>query len=118
MKSIFIFAFVIVAFSANAQQPAPPVTADSTKPILVVETACGQCLFHQAGAGCDLAVRLNGKTYFADGIDIDTYGDAHGQNGFCNTVRKARVQGALVNGRFKPSYFELLPLTVATAGTE
>ncbi len=81
---------------------------DSTRKILVVEAACGQCQFGLHGKGCGLAVRMNGKAYFVDGTDIDSHGDAHASDGFCNAKRSAEVQGRVVNNRFKASYFELL----------
>jgi hypothetical protein len=34
------------------------------------------------GYACDLAVRIDGKTYFVDGTSIDSHGDAHAEDGF------------------------------------
>ena len=82
---------------------------DSTKKILQAEAACGQCKFGLQGKGCDLAVRIDGKAYFVDGTSIDDHGDAHASDGFCLAIRKAEVQGAVVNNRFKATYFKLLP---------
>jgi polyhydroxybutyrate depolymerase len=78
------------------------------KKTMVVETACGECQFGLKGNGCDLAVRIDGKSYFVDGTDIDSHGDAHAKDGFCNAIRKADVQGEVLNGRFLVSYFKLL----------
>jgi hypothetical protein len=75
----------------------------------VVEAACGQCQFGLPGKSCDLAIRINGKAYFVDGTKIDSHGDAHAKDGFCNAIRKAEVSGELVKGRFKATHFELLP---------
>ncbi|HEX6334677.1 MAG TPA: DUF6370 family protein, partial [Flavisolibacter sp.] len=75
--------------------------------ILVVDAACGQCKLGLKGKGCDLAVRIDGKSYFVDGTDIDSHGDAHATDGFCNSVRKAEVQGEVVNDRFRVTYFRL-----------
>jgi len=98
--------FVVNAFS---QKSDPKVsTPDPNKKIQVVETACGECQFKLSGKGCDLAVRIDGKAYFVDGTDIDSHGDAHAKDGFCNAVRKAEVQGEIVNDRFKVTYFKLL----------
>jgi hypothetical protein len=41
-------------------------------------------------SGCDLAVRMNEKSYFVEGTKIDDHGDAHADDGFCSTVRTAR----------------------------
>ena len=83
-------------------------TPDPGKKVQVVETACGECQFKLAGKGCNLAIRIDGKAYFVDGTDIDSHGDAHAEDGFCKAVRKAEVQGNLVNDRFKVTYFKLL----------
>jgi Family of unknown function (DUF6370) len=95
------------------------IRPDSTRKIQVVEAACGQCQFGLPGKGCSLAVRMNGKTYFVDGTDIDSHGDAHASDGFCNAKRSAEVQGIVVNNRFKASYFKLVDLpTTAPNGTK
>jgi hypothetical protein len=81
---------------------------DTTKKVVIVDAACGQCQFGLPGTECDLAVRFNGKAYYVDGTHIDQHGDAHATDGFCNTVRKAEVQGELVNNHYKVTYFKLL----------
>ena len=110
MKSIFIF--FVVTFSVLAcygQSNTLSVSIpDSTKKIQVVEASCGQCQFHLEGKGCNLAVRINGKAYFVDGTSIDDHGDAHAKDGFCEAIKKAEVQGEVVNNRFKVSYFKLV----------
>lgn len=110
MKTILLFLFCFAGLSAFSQQsPKPIAVPDSTKKILVVETACGQCQFGLKEKGCLLAVRINGQAHFVDGTTIDEHGDAHAEDGFCNAVRKAEVQGTVVKGRFKATYFKLLP---------
>jgi hypothetical protein len=77
----------------------------------VVEASCGQCQFGlTTKKGCDLAVRINGKSYFVDGTKIDDHGDAHGKEGFCEAIRKAEVTGEIVGDRFKATSFKLLPV--------
>ena len=88
---------------------------DTTKKLQTVEAACGQCRFGLPGKSCDLAVRIDGKAYFVDGTDIDSHGDAHAKDGFCNSVRKAQVQGEILDGRFRASYFKLLKAEAKTA---
>ncbi len=83
---------------------------DSTKKIENAEVSCGECKFKMVGSGCDLAVRINGKSYFVDGTKIDQHGDAHAKDGFCETIRKAEVQGEIIDDRYKVSYFKLLPI--------
>lgn len=76
----------------------------------VVEVSCGQCQFGmQSKKGCDLAVRIDGKTYFVDGTKLDDHGDAHAEDGFCNAIRKAEVVGEIKDDKFIVSYFKLLP---------
>ena len=109
ISCMFCLLFVSVAF---AQKSDPRVsTPDPNKKIQVVEKACGECQFKLAGKGCDLAVRIDDKSYFVDGTDIDSHGDAHAKDGFCNAVRKAEVQGEIVNDRFRVTYFKLLKST-------
>ena len=81
---------------------------DATKKIQIVEASCGECQLGLPGKGCDLAVRINGKAYFVDGTSIDKHGDAHAEDGFCEAIRKAEVQGEIVNDRFKATYFKLI----------
>ena len=106
LSSIICLLFITSAFG---QKSDPKVsTPDPNKKVQVVETACGECQFKLTGNGCDLAVRIDGKAYFVDGTDIDSHGDAHAKDGFCKAVRKAEVQGNLVNDRFNVTYFKLL----------
>ncbi len=94
--------------TANEQPQQPPVAATQVVQGMVVEAACGECLFELEGDGCDLAVRIDGKAYFVDGSELNDHGDAHADDGFCNAVRQARVQGRVENGRFVATSFELL----------
>ena len=110
MKTAFTFLLGILFFSvANGQQTDSVLrTPDPNKKLLVVQTACGECQFKLDGKGCHLAVRLNDKAYFVDGTDIDSHGDAHAKDGFCNAVRKAEIQGEIINNRYQVTYFKLL----------
>lgn len=102
MKKIISVVVLLVCISVNAQEQ--PKT-------LIVETACGQCQFGMTSkGGCDLAVRIDGKSYFVDGTDINKHGDAHAADGFCSAVRKAEVVGEIKNDRFVASSFKLLPM--------
>jgi hypothetical protein len=109
MKQIIIFIFYcFITFLSHAQNRSIH-NKDKNKKVQVVETACGQCKFGMEGKSCDLAVRINGEAYFVDGTKIDDHGDAHAKEGFCNAIRKAEVQGEVVNNRFQATYFSLLP---------
>lgn len=77
----------------------------------IVEVSCGQCKFAMTGKkGCDLAVRMDGNAYFVEGAKMDQFGDAHGENGMCNTVRKAEVTGEVKDNKFIATSFKLLPV--------
>ena len=95
--------------AASAQNKVTDVSKpDPNKKIQIVETACGECQLGLPGKSCDLAVKIDGKSYFVDGTTIDSHGDAHAKDGFCNSVRKAEVQGEIINNRFKVTYFKLI----------
>lgn len=107
--------FLVYGFGVEAQQK-PNVAAPKKLELIkqVVETSCGQCKFNMKGEECNLAVRINGKAYFVDGVNIDDHGDAHAKDGFCQRVRKAEVSGLIVGNRFKATSFRLLPETKGT----
>jgi hypothetical protein len=76
----------------------------------IVEVSCGQCKFAMTDKmGCDLAVRIDGKSYFVEGTTIDDHGDAHANDGFCAVIRKAEVIGEIKDNKFVVTYFKLLP---------
>jgi hypothetical protein len=104
---LFIVGFTAVSNAQEAKHVELKQDANSSD-TMMVEAACGQCKFKLSGKGCDLAVRIDGKSYYVDGTDIDQHGDAHAKDGFCNSIRKARVKGKVVNDRFKSTYFELV----------
>ena len=95
----------------GSRQEASPETAAQQYREVIVDAACGQCQFGLPGSDCDLAVRIDGASYFVDGTGIDDHGDAHSSDGFCNAVRPARVSGQVQEGRFVATHFELLPGT-------
>lgn len=111
MKKIVVFCLLSGFFSTAFSQSSIKKTdkPDPSQPIQTVEVSCGECQFKLKGKSCDLAVRIDGKAYFVDGTDIDSHGDAHEKDGFCNAIRKAEVQGRLEKNRFIVSYFKLLP---------
>ena len=94
-----------VVLAVCASRPSPLVLRKPT----VVEAACGECKFGLKGDDCDLAIRVSGHSYFVDGVNPDSLGDAHAANGICETIRKARVTGEVKGGRFVATSFELLP---------
>ncbi|TGE15788.1 DUF6370 family protein [Hymenobacter elongatus] len=113
MKSFLLLVLLSVSLASAAQaqqtKASGVAVADAAKETLVVDAACGQCRLGLSGKDCDLAVRMDSQAYFVDGTTIDSHGDAHAKDGFCQAVRKAKVQGEVVDNRFKASYFRLLP---------
>lgn len=109
MKAVLFAFFLLIAAGASAQNNTNKIAVpDSTKKIMIVEASCGECNFKMQGKGCELAVRIDGKAYFVEGTTIDEHGDAHAADGFCESIRKAAVQGQIVNNRFKATYFKLI----------
>ncbi|AWA28886.1 hypothetical protein HYN48_01615 [Flavobacterium magnum] len=100
MKKVFFIAFAFVSFAVSAQEKIKDK---------VVEVSCGECQFHMKGKGCDMAIRMDKKTYFVDGDKLDKHGDAHADDGMCNAIREAKVSGEIVGDRFKATSIELLP---------
>ena len=85
MKKTLSLLLLFTAFLVNAQEK------KNTQKIKFVEVSCGQCKFGMKSGGCDLAVRIDGKSYFVDGAKIDQYGDSHAKDGFCEVDRKSVV---------------------------
>lgn len=100
MKSIATLLFFLTFGLGIAQQKTQ-----------TVEASCGQCQFGMTTKkGCDLAVRIDGKSYFVEGTKLDEHGDAHAEDGFCSAIRKAEVSGEIVNDNYVATSFKLLPL--------
>lgn len=111
-KLIFTLAIALICFAANAQNATQEKAKQQATEIKdkVVEIACGECQFKMKGKSCDLAVKIDGKSYFVDGKKIDDFGDAHNkEHGFCNAISKAKVTGKIVNNRFQAKTITLIP---------
>ncbi|OIV41925.1 DUF6370 family protein [Flavobacterium johnsoniae] len=102
MKKLIFMLFLFIGITAQAQSKKV-----IDKPT-IVEASCGECQFGMKGKSCDLAVRIDGKSYFVDGTTIHDHGDAHAENGFCNSIRKASVTGTIEKNRFKATSFTLI----------
>jgi hypothetical protein len=102
MKKLIFMIFLLIGISTQAQ------TKKKFDKPTIVEASCGECQFGMKGKSCDLAVRIDGKSYFVDGTKIDQHGDAHAKDGFCNAIRKASVTGAIVGNRFEATSFTLI----------
>ncbi|WP_320815387.1 DUF6370 family protein [Flavobacterium sp.] len=104
MKKIVTLLLIITSLSISAQEKEIIVKKQ------IVQASCGQCKFNMEGQGCDLAVRIEGKSYFVDGTTIDDHGDAHAEDGFCSAIRKAEIEGTIVDNKFKIKTFKLFPI--------
>ena len=102
----------LIFLSACDSGPAPGQASGSADKHAVVEAGCGQCLLglKTEKKGCDLAVRIDGKSYFVDGFKMDDFGDAHAKDGMCNATRQAEVVGEIKNDRYVASSFKLVPV--------
>jgi len=106
-KIIVAVVFALGMTTMNAQSNQEKKVAQKAQ---IVEASCGQCQFGMKDKkGCDLAVRIDGKAYFVEGTDIHKHGDAHAEDGFCSTIRKAEVVGEIKDNKFVVSQFKLLP---------
>jgi len=112
MKILFSLFILCLAATTQAQSTENKAAADtSVAKARVLEASCGSCQFGLKMPGCFLAVRIDGKAYPVDGaLSLDSYGDAHGNEGMCNAIRKAEVTGEVKNDRFVAKSFKLLPV--------
>ena len=110
MKKLFFCLITMLFFAAaNAQDSTNKKLVFNPKsPVYEVAATCGTCMFKMEGKGCLLAIKFKGKNYFVDGTSIDDHGDAHDKEGFCNAIKKAKVQGSVVGEKFLVTYFELI----------
>ena len=106
--ALMISCFFVLSVPAQTNK-ATHAKPDPNKKVQVVEASCGKCKLGLPGKSCQLAVRIGENAYYVDGASIDDFGDAHAHDGFCNSIRKAEVQGEVVNDQFKVTYFKLLP---------
>ena len=96
------------AESPQSVMPTEPQKGKATSIHQVVEAACGKCQFGMTEKlGCNLAVRIDGNSYFVDGTNIHEHGDPHAHDGFCVVTRNANVTGEIIDGRFKAEAFTL-----------
>jgi len=109
LLTLFCLACCFIGNAQKAEERTKPkLEYDKNKPEYTVDASCGTCQFHMPGKSCELAIKFEGKYYYVSGTKIDDHGDAHEKDGFCNAVRKAKVQGSVVDNMFVVTYFKLL----------
>ncbi|MFB3118393.1 MAG: DUF6370 family protein, partial [Myxococcota bacterium] len=66
-------------------------------------SGCASCIYEMEGvAGCQLAVKIDGKPYLVTGADVN----AHGA-GLCASAKKAKVAGKIEGDKFVATSFVL-----------
>ncbi len=106
--TLFLVAMLLCGISFSQNNTPKKLVLDSTQKVFELPAACGTCMFKMKGKGCILAVEYNKQYYFVTGTSIDDHGDAHAKEGFCNAIRKAKVQGVVKDEKFAVTYFELV----------
>jgi hypothetical protein len=108
---IILLALSFTSITAMAQQTKEKektkLVFDKNKPVYELEASCGKCNFKMEGKECELAVKFKDKYYYVTGAAIDDFGDAHDDHGFCNAIKKAKVQGEVVGDKFHVTWFSL-----------
>lgn len=110
MKKLSLGLLALIMFNiSNAQDTTTKkLVFNPNNPSYEVAATCGTCMFKMKGNGCILAVKFKDKNYFVEGTGIEDHGDAHDKEGFCNAVKKAKVQGSVVGDKFLVTYFKLI----------
>lgn len=108
MKQSLLILLSVACFSLNAQESPKTLKLDPNKKTFDVLASCGTCNFKMKAPGCPLAIKMDDKFYLVEGTKIDDHGDAHADDGFCNAIKKAKVQGTVEGDKFKVTYFEIV----------
>ena len=74
----------------------------------LVITSCGKCQRWTRARGCNLAVKIDNKTYSVKGANVHDHGDAHSGEGLCSSVRVARAKGKMKDDVFNADSFVLI----------
>ncbi|MBI88477.1 MAG: hypothetical protein CMG60_00185 [Candidatus Marinimicrobia bacterium] len=56
---------------------------------------------------CNLAITINEKAYSVKGSGIEDHGDSHAEDGFCNAIRIAKVNGKIIENTFHSNFFKI-----------
>ena len=108
MRKLLILIFIF-PFSLQSQDTAKKeLEFDPNIQVIEVKASFGICMFDMDGFKCELAVNIDGAKYYVEGTDIDDYGDAHSDDGFCNAIRDAKIQGQIVDNKYIVTDFKLI----------
>ena len=105
-KLLLLSALLIFACKHNENTPPKELKFNPDIELISAKASCGICMFDMEGEKCELALDIKGDKYYVLGAHIDSFGDAHSENGFCNAILDADIQGAIINNKFHITYFK------------
>lgn len=108
MRNLLILILILPVALYSQDKSKKGLEFDPNIQITEAKASCGICMFDMDGFKCELAVKIDGANYYVEGTDIDDYGDAHSDDGFCNAIRDAKVQGQIVDDKYIVTYFKLI----------
>ncbi len=106
--SIFVVSGVFLAPLGCKTSPERSEAQAATAKTLAIRTAeagCASCIYEMEGvAGCQLAVKIDGKPYLVTGADVNAH-----RAGLCASAKKAKIAGKIEGDKFVATSFELQP---------
>jgi hypothetical protein len=106
MKKLLLLYALLIFACKNKNTPSKELKFNPDIELISAKASCGICMFNMEGEKCELAVDIKGDKYYVLGAHIDSFGDAHSENGFCNAILDADIQGAIINNKFHITYFK------------
>ena len=108
MRNLLILILILPVALYSQDKSKKGLEFDPNIQITEAKASCGICMFDMDGFKCELAVNIDGAKYYVEGTDIDDYGDAHSDDGFCNAIRDAKIQGQIVDNKYIVTDFKLI----------
>lgn len=108
MRNLLVLIFILPIALQSQDTSKKELEFDPNIKVIEAKVSCGICMFDMDGSKCELAVNIDGAKYYVEGTDIDDYGDAHSDDGFCNAIRDAKIQGQIVDDKYTVTYFKLI----------
>ena len=108
MRKLLILIFILPISLQSQDTSKKELEFDPNLQVIEAKASCGICKFDMDGFKCELAVNIDGAKYYVEGTDIDDYGDAHSDDGFCSAIRDVKIQGQIVDDKYIVSYFKLI----------
>jgi len=105
-KLLLLSVFLIFACKQSEKTSTEELAFNPNIELISAQASCGICMLNMEGDKCELAVVIKGDKYYVSGANIDSFGDAHSKNGFCNAIREAEIQGRIINDKFNLTYFK------------